>query len=105
MFRCAHDVIAPVVLDLAYFVFRIQSARNHRAQVPASLHHRLSDQGHQQAVAYGKKLLAARRRSSDVATSSDVAPTKDGIKYVGDQQVTVFFMENNSIFPVNVVAS
>jgi hypothetical protein len=59
----------------------------------------LSRKGHQEAVSYGRKVLAEAQEQRDLAGHSE---NDAAIQYLGDEMVTVFYMENGHIFDVDV---
>jgi hypothetical protein len=63
----------------------------------------LSSTGRQQAITYGKTILAANKPPSSFVLR-DGLYQQDDVVYIGDQVVSVFVMENGSIFDVVVTA-
>lgn len=64
-------------------------------------HHRLSEIGYQQATEYGRKILKDKYSSKEVTTKNNFKEDQDWI-YIGDQGITVLYLENDIIHDVHV---
>jgi hypothetical protein len=60
---------------------------------------RLSSEGHRAAISSGKMLLAKEQAQRDLAGRSEQDAS---VQYVGDQMVTILYMENGHIYDVVV---
>jgi hypothetical protein len=74
-------------------------------QIPSEQRRQLSDDAHDMATSYGKKILSDRQTSGSLfVNNSFLIGTNPDIQYVGDKVIVVFVIEDDNIFDVTVQA-